>query len=335
MAMLYAFDGTWSHDCSPHQWTNVCRLAKACHPGSVEYYAGVANPLECKGVVPPRGSHAAATATIVDDALHDFALHWQAGHEVVDVIAFSRGAAAALIFLNKIRDWAAGDPRRKSVRFRFVGLFDALDTVGIGDHDWDFWYRKTLPPKVESAVHAIAIHETRAHYAVLDVKGATQQAFAGNHCDVGGGYSASGLSDITLEWMYRAAEAAGLRFHRSLPELGLHPDPRSPPHRATDPTCVHRPRTMPEGTIMPPTYRWPILREDPSPPRPKGAPFRRQPLTWSFMDEEFAKLGALDLEEDLVVLDEDSDPPAARTGASQPGPIVPAPVATRQGSEGR
>ncbi len=313
--MLYAFDGTWSHDRSPHQWTNVCRLAKACHPGSVEYYAGVANPLESKGVIPPRGSHATATASIVDGALRDFASHWKAGHDVVDVIAFSRGAVAALIFLNKIRDWAAGDPRRESVRFRFVGLFDSIDTVGIGDHDWDFWYRKTLPTNVESAVHAIAIHETRALYPVLDVKGALQQAFSGNHCDVGGGYSATGLSDITLEWMYRAAEAAGVRFHRSLPELGLRPDPEGYPHRASDARCLHRPRTMPEGTVMPATYRWPILREDAAPLRSKSAPFRRQPVTWSFLDERYAKLGPLDLEEDLVVLDEEVEPPSLRASA--------------------
>lgn len=317
--MLYAFDGTWSHDRSPHQWTNVCRIAKACHPGAVEYYAGVANPLECKGVIPPRGSHAAATASIVDGALRDFAAHWKAGHDVVDVVAFSRGALAALIFLNKIRDWAAGDPRREGVRLRFVGLFDALGAVGIGDHDWDFWYRRTLPPGVESAVHAVAIHETRAHYPVLDVKGAHQQAFAGNHCDVGGGYSDTGLSDVTLEWMYRAAEAAGVRFHRSLPELGLHPNPEAAPHRAPDPTCVHRPRTMPEGTVMPPAYRWPILREEPAPTRAKGAPFRRQPVAWSFLDEEFARLGPLDLEDDLVVLVEDGEPPARRADAAGTG----------------
>jgi len=313
--MLYAFDGTWSHDRTPHQWTNVCRLAKACHPGAVEYYAGVASPLEAKGVIPPRGSHATATGSIVDAALRDFAAHWRSGHDVVDVIGFSRGAVAALIFLNKIRDWATGDSRREAVRFRFLGLFDALDAVGINDHDWDFWYRKTLPSGVESAVHAIAIHETRAHYPVLDVKGALQQAFSGNHCDIGGGYSATGLSDVTLEWMYRAAESAGVTFHRSLADLGLRPDGTVPQHRATDARCQHRPRTMPEGTLMPADYRWPILREEVAAPRGRGAPFRRLPIAWSFLDEEFARLGPLDLEEDLVVLDEEGEPPALRASA--------------------
>lgn len=317
--MLYAFDGTWSQDRLPHQWTNVCRLAKASHPGSVEYYPGVANPLEVKGVVAPKASYATAIEEVVDGALADFAGWWEQGHDIVDVVAFSRGAVAALIFLNQIRDWQRRDPRRQTLRLRFVGLFDAIDATGIEPHDWEFWFRRELPGGVERAVHAIAIHESRAHYRPLDVKGAHQQAFTGNHCDVGGGYSATGLSDITLEWMYREAERAGVPFHRTLAELGLRPDPAAVPHRAEDAKAVHRPRTMPEGTIMPARYRWPFLREEVA-PKAKAAPHRRQPSNWTFIDEEYARLGPLDLDEDLVVIESEGEQPGtARIALIDPG----------------
>ena len=308
--MLYAFDGTWSHDCSsPHQWTNVCRLAKACHPGQVEYYAGTGNPLECKGLSAGRSvDHTAGAATILDDALRDFATHWRAGHRTVDVIGFSRGAIIALAFLNKLRDWSRhrGD---REVRLRFVGLFDAVDAIGAPDHDWDFWYEKSLPVGVEAAVHAVAIHETRATYPVHDVRGAVQQAFPGAHCDIGGGWSATGLSDATLEWMYRAAERAGVEFLVPLADLQLKPDPAMLPHRALDERCRHRPRTLPEGTLMPASYLWPILREE-TPARGRMRPpnFKRGPLGWSFLDDAaFHQPSPLDLEEDLIVIDDESD----------------------------
>ena len=39
-----------------------------------------------------------------------------------------------------------------------------------------------------------------------------QVYFTGVHCDVGGGYPETGLSDITLAWMMGKAEALGVDF---------------------------------------------------------------------------------------------------------------------------
>ena len=45
----------------------------------------------------------------------------------------------------------------------------------------------------------------------------------GLHCDVGGGYRSTGLSDVTLRWMVAQAARAGLRFSDGQPVVS--PDP--------------------------------------------------------------------------------------------------------------
>ena len=52
------------------------------------------------------------------------------------------------------------------------------------------------------------------------------------HGDVGGGYPETGLSDITLEWIWSRAAARGLAFSRVYARRHVRPDPLGKLHRS-------------------------------------------------------------------------------------------------------
>ncbi len=83
--------------------------------------------------------------------------------------------------------------------------------------------------KVKTACHAVAIHERRMAFTpnLMNARdGVFEVWFKGNHADIGGGYSETGLSDISLEWMVSLAKDAGLEFD----SIVTHPDADMIPH---------------------------------------------------------------------------------------------------------
>jgi hypothetical protein len=54
--------------------------------------------------------------------------------------------------------------------------------------------------------------------------------FAGVHSDVGGGYPATGLSDIALAWMTARATECGLALDFDAVNIALAPQPNGPMH---------------------------------------------------------------------------------------------------------
>ncbi len=120
---------------------------------------------------------------------------------------------------------------RLDVKVHFLGLFDAVNSVGYFDVPFT---RKTYLPTVLGTArhvrHAVSIDERRCKFkpALLhqDIRGTQDDGedikevyFAGNHGDVGGGWLAEGpkdvdesndpvqLSDIALEWMITELQA--------------------------------------------------------------------------------------------------------------------------------
>jgi uncharacterized protein (DUF2235 family) len=106
----------------------------------------------------------------------------------------------------------------------FLGLWDTVSSVGwildpIGLKPGGLPYTYSLGG-VSIIRHALAIDERRAFFrqnlvedqAGRDIK---QVWFAGVHSDVGGSYqeAESGLSKISLSWMLREAQGAGLEFN--------------------------------------------------------------------------------------------------------------------------
>jgi len=95
-----------------------------------------------------------------------------------------------------------------------LGVWDTVGALGIpvdplGLDNVKYGFLDTsLHPDVRNAFHAVSIDERRAEFPPTLWTGPFAQGqrveqvwFAGVHCDVGGGYAETGLSDITLGWM--------------------------------------------------------------------------------------------------------------------------------------
>ncbi|MEV8562473.1 DUF2235 domain-containing protein [Streptomyces sp. NPDC051917] len=117
----------------------------------------------------------------------------------------------------------------------FIGVWDTVGALGVPvpgprwlqpdvnrfNRHWAF-HDTELSSWVKAAFHALAIDEQRSAFRPTlwhQQPGAAQQGqelkqvwFAGAHCDVGGGYLETGLSDITLLWMVEQAGRHGLEF---------------------------------------------------------------------------------------------------------------------------
>lgn len=119
-----------------------------------------------------------------------------------------------------------------------LGLWDTVAAFGLSRNvlsviDWqqlNLRYKLSIPPSVDYVCHAVAIDEKReAFYPTLATPG-KQNAdrsnieevwFAGNHGDVGGGWTDDrGLADVTLRFMASRAMQHGLRFDGTMLPAG-------------------------------------------------------------------------------------------------------------------
>ena len=254
--MLFAFDGTRNR---PESLTNVWLMSQAYRDGLVHYLSGP-------------GDEGAMTSS---DALWDAAIAWsgsqrvglqwerllqaiashpqKASPMVVDVTGFSRGAALARDFAQRLaahvengRFWL-NDPRRgvltACMDLRFMGLFDTVaqfNPLGSGNAAFNL----TISPKWKWAAHAIATHERRWLFPLSAAKGSgnvVERPFVGAHADIGGGYltakaspgsTPGNLSNVALQWMAWQAQAAGVKIEMS---------PRS---RLFDSPAIHDERSI-------------------------------------------------------------------------------------------
>jgi len=119
----------------------------------------------------------------------------------VDIVGFSRGAAAAMHFANRVVDGRFD--REHSGRIRFIGLWDTVPSIGFMHGDGGL--NIDLPPGPERSriFHAMSIDEDREDFTLRRIVGAHEVWFAGAHSDVGGGYSVleRGLSNAAFRWM--------------------------------------------------------------------------------------------------------------------------------------
>jgi len=234
--MLFAFDGTRNR---PESLTNVWLMGQAYRDGQVHYLSG------------PGDEHTMKPA----DAIWDAAIGWSGSQRVglqwerllqavathpqkappmvVDVTGFSRGAALARDFAQRLaaqvdngRFWF-NDPRRgvltACMDLRFMGLFDTVaqfNPLGSGNAAFNL----AISPKWKWAAHAVAAHERRWLFPLSVAKGSgnvVERPFVGAHADIGGGYltaeasprsTPGNLSNVALQWMAWQARAAGVRL---------------------------------------------------------------------------------------------------------------------------
>jgi uncharacterized protein (DUF2235 family) len=154
----------------------------------------------------------------VGQALDQLEINLEEGDEIIDVVGFSRGAALAISFANRVRE-ALPD-----VRIRFVGVFDIVGQFGAPGSRLNAGHDLDLPSNVDRCCHAMAMDETRALFPLTrlcDRHGHADERlrevwFRGVHSDVGGGNGNGGLNWIALHWMFRQAMQVGLQFSPAL-----------------------------------------------------------------------------------------------------------------------
>ncbi|MBA2648388.1 MAG: DUF2235 domain-containing protein [Legionella sp.] len=106
---------------------------------------------------------------------------------------------------------------------KFIGVWDTVGALGIpipyiGKKFWEF-HDVELNSYVDYAYQALAIDEHRKYFApciwTKQANSPTSQIleqawFPGSHCNVGGGYKDTGLSDCALDWIWQKAVGCGL-----------------------------------------------------------------------------------------------------------------------------
>jgi hypothetical protein len=174
----------------------------------------------------------------LEKAEKEFVESLQYNHKVsridIAVFGFSRGATLARAFVNRllkkcttkdgVPHWpcpTAVDGESAPLHFRFLGIFDTVESVGLPAHNFSD-LRLQVPEQVERCVHFVSGHELRACFPLTPVRGSNafyeEIVVPGVHSDVGGGYrpEEQGRSDllarITLNRMRLDAAISGVPF---------------------------------------------------------------------------------------------------------------------------
>ena len=227
---LYAFDGT--RDDASDSGTDAASIAKATNVW--KFYSAYDANVRPQGIssvyIPGVGTRFGAIGAVVGGALGAGWLDriksaydtlcgaYASGDHDIDIIGFSRGAAIALDFANKVASSGIKQNGKVIVpnpKIRFLGLFDVVAAFGVANLGFAFstlnvGHHLELPANVEHCFHAISLDERRPQFVVTRVANAYETWFRGVHSDIGGGNENPGLNNITLRWMYRKAILCGL-----------------------------------------------------------------------------------------------------------------------------
>jgi uncharacterized protein (DUF2235 family) len=227
---LYAFDGTGQDDSD----AGTDQQAVANTTNVWKFYSAYDANVRPKGIssiyIPGVGTRFGAIGKVVGGALGAGWLDrikstydslcgaYASGDRDIDIIGFSRGAAIALDFANKVAKSGIKQNGKVIVpnpKIRFLGLFDVVAAFGVANLGFVFselnvGHHLELPPTVEHCFHAISLDERRPQFVVTHVANAYETWFRGVHSDIGGGNENVGLNNITLRWMYRKAMLCGL-----------------------------------------------------------------------------------------------------------------------------
>jgi uncharacterized protein (DUF2235 family) len=211
--MLYAFDGTWNSDKPGAQHDTNVLWFKQAYTGDCFYREGVGTRFgsfgQALGGITGAGGH-----TRVFEALQQVETNLAAGDSAIDIVGFSRGAALAVDFANRVSH-LPGQPT-----VRFLGIWDCVPSFGIATIDLDLSWQLDLPDNVAKCYHAMALDERRHTFQLHRLNARVEDTddegrlfevwFRGVHSDVGGGNDNPALSSIALNWMLRKAVSCGL-----------------------------------------------------------------------------------------------------------------------------
>ncbi|MGA0582301.1 MAG: phospholipase effector Tle1 domain-containing protein [Castellaniella sp.] len=226
--ILLAFDGTRY---GPRNRGNVWKLAQAYEDGPAYYHAGPGNSYYTDWDAVTAASSRQILRNQWQSLLNALDRAQGAAAPVpIDILGYSRGAALARDFANRIarhtRDgwFSYDDPLRGTiglcVDLRFLGLFDTVAQFGLlgaANAGFDLG----IAGAWHWVAHAVALHELRALFPLVSAAGdagnTVEAPFIGAHADIGGGLLLDerqqprpdgDLSDVALNWMRWQAMAA-------------------------------------------------------------------------------------------------------------------------------
>ena len=273
------------------------------------YYHGVGNTVENSQVGQVMGGAFGLGAdAIVQRAYLDIVREYRPGDRIF-ILGFSRGAAIARMLAGAIgrRDiprslwtlrlfgqhWTVWRSKTRidesaPTRVEVLGCWDTVGAFGISKDILGIPFQRINLLKdldvslcVKRAYHMVALDETRDAFepTLMEPDPTTPNRvvevwFSGNHANVGGGYSTTGLSDVTLDFLLRhlssgyACEegmepgedeswgpylSAGTRRFASQARAGtvvLDPDPCGRLRFASGAAYTHLPRKLPVGAVI-------------------------------------------------------------------------------------
>ncbi|MBK9116968.1 MAG: DUF2235 domain-containing protein [Betaproteobacteria bacterium] len=238
--ILFAFDGTnnGSTGYDGDDISNVRKFFEQYDDPNKWYMAGVGRDDPASGIVggaldQVEASTARARVDWMLGTLDGFLGDAWIGQNVpVDVIGFSRGAAMARDFVNRVStliDDGHFRARGICVDLRFLGLWDTVaqfGLLGLANERWQL----AIPSTVRATYHAVALNEHRSLFplesALGDSAWVVERGFIGDHADVGGGNAEGDLSDVSLVWMTEMARSMGLPMRELHPRDRIVSDPR-------------------------------------------------------------------------------------------------------------
>ncbi len=238
--LLFAFDGTGNgaSGVDGEDVSNVRKFFEASDDPDKWYMAGVGRDDYPSGITATALDWAEARTarervdwmlSTLDGFLGEA---WIGRTAPVDVIGFSRGAAMARDFVNRVSalvDAAHFRERGICVDLRFLGLWDTVAQfgfLGLANQNWEL----SIPSAVRATFHAVALNEHRALFPLESALGSpawvVERGFVGSHADVGGGNAEGDLADVTLLWMTRMAQSLGVPVRDPAPVHRVVTDPR-------------------------------------------------------------------------------------------------------------
>ncbi len=231
---LYAFDGTWNSDeVDDTEDTNVVRFKELYAGNNAEYLEGVGTRFGKLGHF-LGGIFGSGGKTRIDEMYAELCENWEKGDQTIDIIGFSRGAALAVHFANKIgaEGVALQNGQAEPVRIRFLGIWDLVGSFGLSfDTFVNFqeinlgWNIDTVHQCVDHCYHAMALDERRETFNVTRLDSDNQYDnisevwFRGVHSDVGGGNANVARSNIALQWMLARARDCALPLNEAKAQL--------------------------------------------------------------------------------------------------------------------
>ncbi len=132
----------------------------------------------------------------------------------IDIVGFSRGAAMARDFSNRVAQRLTDQAFSKSeacAQIRFMGLWDTVAQFGLNGLDNGSW-QLAIPAQAQHVFQAVALNEHRYLFPGESIGRGTQKGFIGSHADIGGSYGTGDLSDVALNWMAEQAKLSGVKM---------------------------------------------------------------------------------------------------------------------------